>query len=95
MLDDDEYEVETDDEVPERFPFWTKGELTRIGLIASLALLPLSISAVESHMRVPHSEPRAAVSVPRGQLRAVRVVDFDMAKFGMTSMADADDEPAH
>ena len=87
MLDD------WSDDAPERFPFWSRGELARIGLIASLAILPLAISAAEEP-RHPQtqSQTRAANPVQPGQLRQVRIVDFDLAKLGMRAMADADDD---
>ena len=80
------------------FSFWSKGELARIALIASLIAYPLSVSAVDGPDAATgkterSSAPQVAAKPPGqpGRLRSVRVVDFDMAKIGMKALGDIDD----
>ena len=74
----------------QRFQFWSSGELTRIGVILGIAMVPLSLGP--SHKRdAPAAAPAATVFQPGG-LHTVRVTRFDMNQLGLAAMGD---EPVH
>ena len=79
------------------FAFWSKGELARISLIAGLVVYPLTVAAVDAPIKGAGQAERGATQAAAkplnqpGRLRSVRVVDFDMAKFGMKALGDLDD----
>ena len=75
----------------DRFPFWSRAEVARVGLIAALAALPLSVTSFGP----PSATARGAklanpVAIQAGQLRAVRIVNFDLKNLTSSALADAD-----
>ena len=77
----------------ERFLFWSKMERVRVGAIVGLALVPLSIAALDTPLAkretrafVKGLEPRAQ----QNQVRSVRFVEFDVGKLDLESLGDGD-----
>jgi hypothetical protein len=88
--------IEYEDYGEATYPFWSKSELVRIGVIGGLALFPLSIGALDAapqaHIpRHPPSAMIAAVPAQAGRLTSIRIVPFDAAKLSLKSMGDVDE----
>lgn len=71
----------------QRFQFWSSGELTRVGVILGVAMVPLSMGPGHSRSDAPAITPAVAASQP-GRLRLVRITPFDMNKLGLSAMGD-------
>lgn len=78
----------------ERFSFWSKMEIFRVGAIAGLAIMPLSVAAIDAPKTKQIPPVNAAHDGQRittaGQLQSVRVVDFDLGKLDLSTVGDAD-----
>lgn len=81
-------------ETIERFPFWSKAEVARIILIVGLAIVPISVSAVDApREKVKTTSIAATTRAPAaGRLRSVRVVAFDMTKLNAATLGDLEPE---
>ena len=78
----------------ERFPFWSKAEVARIILIVGLAIVPISVSAVDAPREKANKLSLASASRPTapGSLRSVRVVAFDLTKLSIATLGDLEPE---
>jgi hypothetical protein len=85
----------SDDSGDEPFAFWSKGELTRIAVILSVGLLPVTLPALDTALDVSGSAAQRArnadlVKPQPGRLRSVKIVDFTLSKFGAEAMGDGE-----
>lgn len=75
----------------EAFPFWSRSEMTRVGLIVALAALPLSLATFEHPSATAKvADLRPAATIQTGQLRAVRIVEFNLKNLTPSALADLD-----
>jgi len=79
----------------ERFPFWSRIEIVRIGVIAGLAIVPVSVAAIDA----PVSSPKPAsvqrntvADTPAGRLVSTRQVPFDVRALDMAAVGDREPE---
>ena len=81
----------------ERFPFWSRLEILRVGVIAGLAIVPVSVAAIDAPS--PKAKP---VPVTRdvkaeagaGRLVSTRQIAFDVRALDMTAVGDREPETA-
>ncbi len=81
----------------EKFPFWSQIELLRIGVIAGLAIVPMSVAAIDAPKPKPAGLTRPAepaADVQTGRLLSTRHVTFDVKALDMASLGDAEPEKA-
>jgi hypothetical protein len=89
------YHSESDDFDP-RYPFWSKAEVIRVGLITALALFPLSIgnhnatpsAHVETQSQIATTSP--AKRTQPGRLTSLRIVPFDASQMNPQGLGDVD-----
>jgi hypothetical protein len=75
----------------DRFPFWSRSEVARVGVIIALAALPLTVSTFESPSATAKGVKAVTpASTQAGQLRAVRIIDLDLKTLTPSTLADAD-----
>jgi hypothetical protein len=78
------------------FPFWSRMEIIRIGVVASLAIIPVSVAAVDAPKQKPAtlvSESEAAAPpMQSGRLLSTRHVAFDVKALDLAAMGDAEPE---
>lgn len=77
---------------PPRFAFWSRGELLRLGVIASACAVPLMMP----HSRLGQDSAAGgmdanATGTSAGRLRAVHVTRFDVTKGAALAVGDADE----
>lgn len=69
----------------QRFQFWSSGELTRIGVILGVAMVPLSMGPLQPREDVTATR----ITAPQpGRLRTVRITPFDINHLGIAAMGD-------
>ena len=77
---------------PQRFSFWTKGELARLAMIGAVCWYPLSMARDETAFFDRHPRSRVApVASAGGSVRAIRVTPFDLRTTGAAALGDTDD----
>ena len=82
---------------PEEFPFWSRMELIRIGVIAGLAIVPVSVAAIDAPKQRPAAlirEAEPAAAVQPGRLLSTRHVAFDVKALDLAALGDAEPEKA-
>jgi hypothetical protein len=82
---------------PARFAFWSQGELARIGMIGCVALCPMLVGTRQAPADTGSSaasvSPTFATAPQAGQLRSVRIVDFNLR--ALDGAALGDEEPVN
>ncbi|MEQ1695871.1 MAG: hypothetical protein ABL901_08525 [Hyphomicrobiaceae bacterium] len=79
---------------PEKFPFWSKMELIRVGVVAGLAIVPVSVSAIDAPKQTPVAVQRNAEPSPghAGRLLSTRHVNFDVKSLDLAALGDTEPE---
>lgn len=79
----------------DRFPFWSRMEVLRVGVIAGLAIVPVSVAAIDA----PASKAKpiaiqTGVKPPAtaGRLISTRQVAFDVKALDLTAVGDNEPE---
>lgn len=78
---------------PEKFPFWSRCELIRISLIAGLAIIPVSVAAIDAPKPKPIALTRDAEPAPvtaSGRLLSTRHVAFDVKTLDLAALGDGE-----
>lgn len=78
---------------PARFPFWSGSEILRVSAIAGLAIVPVSVVAIDGSGQKRRDGVEAAIvmaPLSPGWLRSVRVVDFDVRTLDLKTVGDRD-----
>jgi hypothetical protein len=79
----------------ETFPFWSRMELLRVGVIAGLAIIPVSVAAIDAPKQKPAGVSRdvePAASQHAGRLLSTRHVEFDVKTLDLAALGDAEPE---
>lgn len=81
-------------EETQKFPFWSRFEIMRVGVTVAVAALPLSLYAVVPSAHSPQliSATPAQKQALAGGLRTVHVTKFDLTNLGSSALADADQD---
>lgn len=79
----------------ERFPFWSRAEILRLGAVAALVIVPVSVSAIDAPAAKRRAEIRqeAVIAIDAGRLISTKHVEFDMTSVDTASFGD-EPEPA-
>lgn len=79
---------------PEQFAFWSRIELIRVAVIAGLAIIPVSVSAIDAPKKKPSPlGHEAELSAPQaGRLLSTRYVAFDVKALDLAILGDNDPE---
>lgn len=86
--------------LPEKFPFWSRMEIIRIGVVAGLAIVPVSVAAIDAPKPKPaavsrDAEPVTARAIEQaGRLLSTRQVEFDVKALDLAALGDAEPETA-
>lgn len=83
--------------VSEGFPFWSRMEIIRISVVAGLAIIPVSVAAIDAPKQKPTALARAAddgapAAVQTGRLMSTRQVAFDVKGLDLAALGDAEPE---
>ena len=76
----------------EPFHFWSKGEVVRLGVIAAMCAIPLSLPEPAPQVfQNPQARAQQMTSPPNaGRVRGIRVTDFDLGKIRPAALGDID-----
>lgn len=82
-------------EQDERFPFWSRMEIIRVSVIAGLAIVPVSVGAIDAP--VTKAGPAAVqrdvkAEAPAGRLVSTRKVAFDVRALDLAAVGDRESE---
>ena len=69
------------------FPFWSPGELMRVGMIGTVALCPLLMTTL--HAPAENARLERSPAPQPGRLLAVRVVDLNLGALTPETLGDA------
>ena len=88
--------VAVPDQAHKQFSFWSRAELMRVGLIATVAAGPLLTSAVHTpagpHNIAVVTGQEAPAAPQAGRLRAVKITDFNLGLVGLHALGDVESE---
>ena len=83
-------------EQDERFAFWSRMEIVRVSVIAGLAIIPVSVAAVDApaaKVKSAQMQRDAKPADQTGRLLSTRQVAFDVRALDMSSMGDREPDP--